>query len=100
MKDHLYAKHWKSVESQLTLAANYLLEPSDFSLQERDLSEYLHYIDNNEFELAMDELVGLAIERGCKPGFWRHIQKPAQQMGLDEKSAEYEELFHKALNEQ
>lgn len=94
--EHL-RKHWKIVEVQLKQASEFLYESERFSVEERDLEDYENYIDNNDFELALDELSYLAKEYGCKSGFWRRLQKPALQMGLKEKVEEYEELFHKAL---
>lgn len=97
MKDHAYSKHWKSLEAQLRLASKLLLQPNRFKITERELNDYSTYIDNNEFELGLDELTEIALEFGCRSGFWRQIQKPAKQMGLEAKAAEYERLFHQAL---
>ena len=90
-------KHWKVVEVQLTQAAQFLLEPDRFSMVEKDLEEYHRYVDHNEFELAMDELSGIAQEFGCESGFWRRLKKAAIQMYLNEKAEQYEKLFHEAL---
>ncbi len=90
-------KHWKVVEVQLRQASEFLHEPENFSIPERELEDYESYIDNNEFELALDELAYLAKEFGCKSSFWRRLKKPAIQMGLTEKAEEYESLFHQAL---
>jgi hypothetical protein len=85
------------VEVQLGQAAQFLFEPDRFSMAEKDLEEYRSYIDQNEFELAMDELSGIAQEFGCKSGFWRRLKKAAIQMNLNEKAEQYEKLFHEAL---
>jgi len=90
-------KHWKVVEVQLNQAAQFLHEPDRFTLVERALEDYRDYVNHNEFELAMDELAGIAQEFGCKSGFWRRLKKVAVQMGLKESAEKYEELFHEAL---
>ena len=92
-----WAKHWKIIEVQLNQAAQFLTEPDRFRLEERELSQYHDYVDNNEFELAMDELAEIAREFGGKSGFWRRLKKPAMQMNLPDKAAQYEALFQKAL---
>lgn len=45
----------------------------------------------------MDETEGIALEFGCKSGFWRRLEKPALQMGLNEKADKYEKYFQRAL---
>ncbi|MEO1582704.1 MAG: hypothetical protein AAFR91_12775 [Pseudomonadota bacterium] len=97
MNDARLTKHWKTIEVQLSQAAEFLDEPDRFSMLEKELGEYRDYVDHNEFELAMDELAGIAHEFGCKTGFWRRLKKVAIQMDLDEKAEQYEKLFHDAL---
>ncbi len=97
MSDSRLTKHWKVVEVQLRQAADFLTEPERFSIPDRELRDYEGYIDNNEFELAMDELAEIAIEYGCRSGFWRRIKKAAIQMELKDKAKEYERQFHKSL---
>ena len=98
MNDEKLTKHWKIVEIQLRQAAMFLHEPSRFTIEDRELDDYRHYVDHNEFELAMDELAGIAEEFGCKSGFWRRLKKVAIQMNLSEKADHYELQFHNALS--
>ncbi|MFL0806649.1 MAG: hypothetical protein K6L60_05110 [Oceanobacter sp.] len=99
MTDTKHIKHWKIVEVQLRQASGFLFEPERFSIPEKELQDYEDYIyiDNNEFELAMDELAEIALEFGCKSSFWRRLKKPALQMELQEKANQYEKCFHEAL---
>ncbi len=90
-------KHGKVIEVQLRQASEFLNEPERFSIEERALQYYENYIDNNEFELALDELAYLAKKFGCQSSFWRRLKTPAIQMGLTEKAEKYELLFHQAL---
>ncbi|WP_434339276.1 hypothetical protein [Motilimonas cestriensis] len=97
MFEHRLAKKWKVVEVQLTQAADFLLEPERFQLEERDLNEYREYLRVNELGLAMQVLEELAYEHGAKSGFWRRLQKAAATMELSDKVEEYEKAFHEAL---
>lgn len=97
MTDTKHIKHWKVVEVQLRQASEFLIEPERFSMPEKELRDYESYIDNNEFELAMDELAEIALEFGCKSSFWRRLKKPALQMELQAKADQYEKYFHEAL---
>lgn len=97
MNDTKHIKHWKIIEVQLRQASEFLTEPERFSIPEKELKDYEDYIDNNEFELAIDELAEIAIEFGCKSSFWRRLKKPALQMGLQVKAERYENYFHQAL---
>lgn len=98
MNSDRLAKHWKIVEVQLNQAAEFLTEPCRFSVKKMELEDYSGFVDSNEFELAMEELAGVAQAHGCKSGFWRRLKKVAVQMDLPEKAAEYERLFHEALD--
>jgi len=99
MTDPRLVKSWKAIEVMLNQASEFLVEPSRFHLPEKRLAEYEDYLRVNELELAMLELEAVALEQGAKPGFWRRLQKAAQQMSLNNKVDEYESEFHKALSE-
>ena len=99
MADPRLAKSWKATEVMLNRAADFLLDPDKFSLPEKSLAEYRDYLQVNELELAMLELEAIAREHGAKSGFWRRLQKAARQMNLQDKVAEYESDFHRALAE-
>ena len=46
----------------------------------------------------MVRLENVARMNGAKSGFWRYLKKVADTIGDKEKSIEYENEFHKALN--
>lgn len=97
MFEHRLAKKWKVAEIQLTQAAEFLLEPEKFTLEEKDLAEYREYFRVNELGLALEVLEEIAIEHGAKSGFWRRLKKAAETMELHNKAQEYEKAFHRAL---
>lgn len=98
MFEHRLAKKWKVVEVQLNQAAEFLLEPERFQLEEKDLAEYREYLRVNELGLAMEFLEEIAYEHGAKSGFWRRLKKAAETMELEDKAEEYEKAFHNALS--
>lgn len=54
--------------------------------------EYLDYLHNREYELALGELEEFGIENAGfaeEALFWRELELAAQHMGLPEKAAEY-----------
>ena len=46
----------------------------------------------------MIRLENVARMHGAKSGFWQYLKKVADTIGDEEKSNEYENEFHKALN--
>jgi len=92
------AKGWKVVEAQLSRSAELLHESNRFHIEEREMSAYLDYTDTGEFELALDGLEELALQYGCKPGFWRRLKSAALQMGLETRAEEFEQRFKEALS--
>ncbi len=98
MNDPRLIKKWKAIEIQLIQAADFLLVPKLFELEQKNLNEYQKYLRVNELELAMDELAAIAYEHGAKSGFWRRLQKAAKNMDLQDKVEEYEQAFHEALS--
>jgi len=96
MTDPRLVKKWKAIEIQLRQAAELLLDPEQFVLEERKL--FQEYLRANELELAMNELAEIAYKYGAKSGFWRWLQKAAKNMELPEKVEEYERAFHDALS--
>lgn len=98
MTDPRLIKKWKAIEIQLTQAAEFLIEPERFNLEQKELRDYQEYLRANELELAMNELAEIAYEYGAKSGFWRSLQKAAKNMELPDKVEEYERAFHDALS--
>jgi hypothetical protein len=46
------------------------------------LAEYRHYLEHNEFELALDELADVGLANSPPVGFWQNLHKAAANMGL------------------
>lgn len=97
MNNARQAKHWKVVEIQLRHAADFLHGPGKASIPENTFQELSNLSDLSEYELVMDNLVKIALEYGCKSGFWRRLKNAAIQMGLHDKADQYEKHFHDAL---
>ena len=97
MADERLLKSWKVTEIMLNQASEFLLEPGQIQYSRKEMLEYQNYLAVNELEMAMLELEAIAREHGAKSGFWRRLQKAARQMELEDKVAEYEREFHKAL---
>lgn len=54
--------------------------------------QYLDYLHNREYELALQELAEFGVENAGfaeEALFWRELELAAQHMGLPEKAAEY-----------
>lgn len=98
MTDPRLVKRWKVIEIQLTQAAEFLLDPERFKLEQKELKDYQENLRADELELAMNELAEIAYEYGAKSGFWRRLQKAAKNMGRPNKVEEYERAFHDALS--
>jgi hypothetical protein len=54
--------------------------------------QYLDYLHNREYKLALEELVEMGIENAGfaeEPLFWRELVMAAENMGLSEKAIEF-----------
>ena len=98
MVDPKLVKKWKAIEVMLVQAAEFLLEPNRFKLEQKELKDYQEYLRANELQLAMEELEAIAYRYGARSGFWRRLQKAAINMNLQDKVEEYEQAFHEALS--
>ena len=81
----------------LRQTAEFLDDPSLFTIETRELSEYETYDPRQEHIQALYELERLALEHGCKSDIWRRLRNVADQMGLDDDAERFEKLFHDAL---
>lgn len=66
------------------------------SEERSSLQRYEEWLDQNELELAFDELDGLGCQNNCGHGFWVELQAAAENMGLVEKATECQEKAKKA----
>lgn len=83
---------WKQALRYLAAARFYLpmeLKGADkYSVEE----QYLDYLHNREYKLAMEELAEFGLENAgfAQEGlFWRELQLAANQLGISDKAREY-----------
>ena len=83
-----YQEIWDDVTKLLNEARGYLdLENS--SVDQINDKEFINYIENNELELALDEIEGLSESFEVPREFWQCLIKAANRMGLKEHSKKY-----------
>lgn len=61
--------------------------------------QYLDYLHNREYRLALEELVEFGIENAGfaeEPLFWRELALAAEHMGLPDKATEYRRRANEA----
>jgi hypothetical protein len=87
-----WPEQWKQSLRHLAAARFYLpvtLKGGDkFAVEE----QYLDYLHNREYRLALDELVEFGIENtgfAEEALFWHELELAAQAMGLADKAAEF-----------
>lgn len=98
MNEARLVKQWKVVESQLNMASELLHDSSLFYVEEQPLGDYRFNLRKEELTQEMYNLELIAKTHGAKSGFWRYLKKVADSIGDKEKSDDYENEFHKALN--
>ncbi|WP_455201321.1 hypothetical protein [Kaarinaea lacus] len=97
MNDPLETRKSWFVECQLSNAAQFLSEPSKYNPPKYGIGEYKFNLRRYELEKSMIELEMLALKIGCKSGFWRRLQRVAEDLDTQAKAGQYEREFHKAL---
>ena len=87
MVDPKLLKSWKTTEALLERARRALLAVSGQDELERlaILARYYEFLEHNELELALDTLEELGHLVGCRGGFWRDLERAAENMGLVER---------------
>ena len=95
MPDAKIVKRWKITET--------LLERARRALPARDerqyaalLSRYCEYMEHNELELALDILEELGHLVSACGGFWRDLERAAENMGLAERLPAFRKAFSEA----
>ena len=81
-------EHWKLVIN-LLLSARGILDNCNGSVEEINDVVFKEYIDQNELELALDELEALSNNFELPREFWQNILKAANAMELKEHSKRY-----------
>jgi hypothetical protein len=74
---------WARTEELLNEAAAFVQQSDS-----ENLVQYKEYLDHNELELAMDELLFIGKEAGYPSTFFLHLKLAAQNMGLTERAKE------------
>lgn len=72
---------WRTTRRHLERARSRLAGVEDAALRE--------YLENNELELALDELERLAEDRSCPREFWAAMAAAAAGMKLEERARGY-----------
>jgi hypothetical protein len=87
MTDVRLLKSWKITAALLERARQALPEPSEEQKPEcvAILAEYHELLEHNELALAFDALEALGHLVPCRGGFWRDLERAAENMGLTDK---------------
>jgi hypothetical protein len=73
-----------SLEASWARTTAHLLEArARLSVPDPALKEFVSFLEHNELELALDELVELALEVGAPRGFWNAAAEAAAEMKLE-----------------
>jgi hypothetical protein len=95
MPDAKIVKSWKITET--------LLERARRALSARDerqyaalLSRYREFMEHNELGLALDILEELGHLVSARGGFWRDLERAAENMGLAERLPAFRKAFSEA----
>jgi hypothetical protein len=99
MADAKLEKSWIITETLLKRARRALPDPSEQHEQEFAtlLAQYREFLEHNEFGLALDTLEELGHLMPCRGGFWRDLERAADNMGLVDKLPALREAFSDAL---
>lgn len=92
-------KSWRVTTAYLRRAASALPEFPGDELERCSylFSEYEQYLEHNEFELALDMLEELGAMLPCRGGYWRELERAAENMGLSERVPALREEFSEAV---
>jgi len=98
MTDVEHRKRW--------MASRTVLEPARRALPDGSeqqyvtlLARYGEFLEHNEIELALDTLEAIGHLVSCRGGFWRELEKAAENMGLVDRLPVLRKRFFDALNE-
>jgi hypothetical protein len=99
MTDAKLLKSWATTETLLERARNALPVASEQQEQEYVtlLTRYHEFLEHNELELALDTLEELGHLVSCRGGFWRDLERAAENMGLVDRLPALRKGFFDAL---
>ena len=100
MTDPELIKSWKVTETLLERARRALPEPTAENKEEYQnlLSEYNQFLEHNELELALDMLEELGGLVHCRGGFWRDLERAAENMDLKDRITKLRKKFSEATS--
>ena len=96
MPDAKLVKSWKITQTLLERARRALPvqhEPEYAAL----LTRYHEFMEHNELELALDILEELGQLTSARGGFWRDLERAAENMGLVDRLPALRKAFSEAL---
>jgi len=99
MTDANLLKSWKITETLLESARRALPASTETHEQEYAtlLGRYREALEHNELELALDMLEAFGHLVSCRGGFWRDLERAAENMGLVERLPALRKSFTDAL---
>ena len=99
MPDAELIKSWKITETLLERARHALPDAPVQHEQERAalLARYQEFLEHNELELALDILEELGRLISARGGFWRDLERAAENMGLVGRLPALRQAFSDAL---
>jgi len=103
MADLKLVKKWKATRWHLEQARQLLpdsVRENGGEIPDYDLgtiTALTEFVDNNELELALDQLESLGELNACRGGFWRNLEEAAKLMELNDRAAKLRLKFVGAL---
>jgi hypothetical protein len=96
MSDAKLVKSWKVTETLLERARHAL--PAHHGQEYATLlTQYREFLEHNELELALDILEELGHLISARGGFWRDLERAAENMGLGDRLPALRKAFSEAL---
>jgi hypothetical protein len=96
MSDPKLVKSWKITETLLE-RARHALPVGHEQEYAALLPRYREFLANNELELALDVLEELGHLISARGGFWRDLERAAENMGLVDRLPAFRKAFSEAL---
>ena len=95
MSDPKLVKSWKITETLLERARRSLPAGHEQEHAAR-LIQYWEFLEHNEFELALDVLEDVGHRISARGGFWRDLERAAENMGMVDRLPALRKAFSEA----
>ena len=101
MPDAHLLKKWKTIEALLAASRKHLAlaAAGQGDRLGAELRRFEDYMQHNELELALEELVAVGAEYRCRGDFWRELERAAIVMELHERAAQLRAAFTASLRD-